>query len=110
MARSSTDVPPSGAQSPLSPLIHGRVRLLVLSFLLAAERPVPFMELRGQLGLTDGSLSVHLTKLEAGGMISLEKRFLGKRPQTLIRVTSVGQKQFKKYVRELKRIVPGLDT
>ena len=64
-----------GSEGPLSPLIHGRVRLLVLSHLLTEDRPLPFTQLRDHLGLTDGTLSVHLQKLEAGGIVELEKRF-----------------------------------
>jgi DNA-binding MarR family transcriptional regulator len=80
----------------------------VLAHVLRAERPVPFTELRDALGLTDGTLSVHLQKLEAGGIVALEKRFVAKRPQTLVRVTDAGSAAFAAYVSELKEIVPGL--
>ena len=98
-----------GGHAPLSPLIHGRVRLLVLSYLVAATAPVPFTELRAHWGLTDGTLSVHLSRLQQGGMISLEKRFVNKRPQTLVHLTDEGQRRFTAYVQQLKEIVPGLD-
>jgi DNA-binding MarR family transcriptional regulator len=102
--------PPAGDQgrTPLSPLIHGRVRLLILSFLLRARKAHAFTALRNNLGLTDGTLSVHLTKLEEGGLISIEKTFEGKKPLTLIRVTPQGRRLFKQYVAELRGIVPGL--
>ena len=61
-----------GSEGPLSPLIHGRVRLLVLSHLLTEDRPLPFTQLRDHLGLTDGTLSVHLQKLEAGGIVDTQ--------------------------------------
>jgi len=101
-------VPAGGGQVPLAPLIHGRVRLMVLSLITTEQRPVPFTEIRAQLGLTDGSLSVHLSRLAEGGLISLEKRFVGKRPQTLVAVTPEGRRRFAKYVQELRDIVPGL--
>ncbi|MFO7652802.1 MAG: transcriptional regulator [Candidatus Krumholzibacteriia bacterium] len=95
---------------PLSSLIHGRVRLLVLSRLLTADRPHSFTELRDGLGLTDGTLSIHLQKLETAGILALEKRFVEKRPQTLVHVTDQGRADFARYVEELRRIVPGLRT
>lgn len=97
------------AARPLAPLIHGRVRLLVLSYLKSADRPVPFTELRDQLRLTDGSLSVQLQKLEAGGVVRLDRRFVAKRPQTLAVLTEIGRRAFDTYVEDLRRIVPGLD-
>lgn len=97
-----------GGAAPLSPLIHGRVRLLLLSHLVAAGMPVPFTELRSRWNLTDGTLSVHLSRLEQGGLISLEKRFVNKRPQTLVHLTDEGRRRFAIYVQELQEIVPGL--
>ena len=97
-------------RTPLSPLIHGRVRLLILSFLLRTRKAHAFTALRNSLDLTDGTLSVHLSKLEEGGLVSIEKTFEGKKPLTLVRVTPLGRRLFKKYVADLRGIVPGLDT
>lgn len=108
MSRSADSGPPPGGGHPLSPLIHGRVRLLILSHLAATDRPAVFTELRSLLGLTDGTLSVHLSRLEEGGLIALEKRFVGKRPQTSVRLTARGRREFAAYVEELRSIVPGL--
>ncbi len=92
----------------LLPLIHGRVRLLVLSFLLRRGRATGFTDLRDTLGLTDGTLSVHLSKLEDGGLVKQEKKFVGKRPRTLVKVTPRGRSLFRQYVEELRSVVPGL--
>jgi len=100
--------PGDRGRAPLSPLIHGRVRLLILSFLLRSNRAHAFTALRNSLNLTDGTLSVHLSKLEEGGLVSIEKTFEGKKPLTMVRVTPAGKRQFKQYVAELKGIVPGL--
>ena len=101
---------PSGdrGRAPLSPLIHGRVRLLILSFLLRANKAHAFTALRNGLDLTDGTLSVHLSKLEEGGLVSIEKTFEGKKPLTLVRATPLGRRLFKQYVADLRAIVPGL--
>ncbi len=98
-----------GGQAPLSPLIHGRARLLILSFLLRVPRSHPFTHLRDELGFSDGSLSVNLAKLESAGLVRLNRAFVGKKPQTLVKVTAKGKREFQRYVGELRGIVPGLD-
>jgi DNA-binding MarR family transcriptional regulator len=97
-----------GGREPLAPLIHGRVRLIILSHLVRAGRPLGFIEVREALGLTDGTLSANLTKLEAGGLVEIVKGFEGRRPKTLVRVTPEGRRRFGLYVEDLKTIVPGL--
>jgi len=97
----------AGEGGVLSPLIHGRVRLLILAHLLR-HGPTPFTELRTALQLTDGTLSVHLSRLVEGGIVELERRFVGKRPQTLIRVTRGGRARYRAYLAELRRLLPGL--
>ena len=97
-----------GGRQPLPPLIHGRVRLLILSFLVRADRPVTFTETRKALGLTDGSLSANLSKLEQGKLVETVKGFAGRRPQTLVRLTAEGRRGFRRYVEDLQEIVPGL--
>lgn len=99
---------PGGGQVPLSPLIHGRARLLVLSHLLRVPRAHPFTSLRDALGFSDGSLSVNLAKLEAAGFVQLEKAFVDKKPQTLVRITERGKREFETYVEQLRGIIPGL--
>ncbi len=98
-----------GGKAPLSPLIHGRARLLILSFLLRAPRSYTFTNLRDQLGFSDGSLSVNLAKLETAGLVGLHRSFVGKKPRTAIKITAKGKREFQRYVAELRGIVPGLD-
>jgi DNA-binding MarR family transcriptional regulator len=69
-----------------------------------------FTELRKGLGLTDGTLSVHLGKLEEGGVVEIVKGFEGKRPKTVVRMTRSGKAMFRKYVEELRELLPGLDS
>ncbi len=108
MAHTSDGNSSDTSRVPLSPLIHGRARLLILSFLLRGRKAVPFTELRKGLGFTDGSLSVHISKLEEGELVQVEKTFEGKRPLTLIKVTVKGRRKFKQYINDLVDIVPGL--
>ncbi|MBK7672494.1 MAG: transcriptional regulator [bacterium] len=108
MARAKNPDPARPERERLSPLIHGRVRLMLLSRLVAMPTAHTFTDLRSALRLTDGVLSVNLTKLEAAGLVSVEKTFEGRRPRTLVRITPQGVAQFRQYVQDLKAIVPGL--
>jgi len=105
--RASHDGSPSRGDAPLASLLHGRVRLLVLSHLVR-HGATSFSVLRDRLGLTDGTLSVHLAKLEEAGVVEVIKGFEGKRPKTVVRMTRGGRIRFKRYVEELRQIVPGL--
>lgn len=109
MAGTSSSTPGRGGNGPLPPLIHGRGRLLLLSYLMTFPGGRSFTELKRAVGLTDGTLSVHLSKLEAGGLVSIRKEFVGRKPQTLVRMTRSGRAQFKAYVDDLRRLIPGLD-
>ena len=108
MARTSSAGTGETGQALLLPLIHGRVRLMVLSFLLRGKKAVPFTALRDELRLTDGTLSVHLSKLELGELVLQEKTFVGKRPLTMVKVTPKGKRLFRQYVSDLRKVVPGL--
>ena len=84
--------------------IHGRVRLGVMAFLSTAEE-ADFPALRARLKLTDGNLSVHLSKLEAAGYVGVEKRFVGKKPNTRVRITDAGRAAFVAYLDSMARLV-----
>ena len=88
----------------LDPLLHERGRLAIVSVLAAVEG-LPFTELRDQLEMTDGNLSVHLQKLEEKGYVAIDKRFVGRRPQTTCRLTRAGRDAFARYLNHLEAIV-----
>ena len=85
-------------------LIHERARLGIMSS-LAAARPMTFSELKETLNMTDGNLSVHARVLEEAGYIRIEKRFVGRKPQTTMSLTAKGTAAFKAYVAYLESIV-----
>ena len=108
MARSKDPGPAQPGREPLSPLIHGRVRLTLLSRLVGMPTAHAFTDLRKALRVTDGVLSVNLTRLEKAGLVQVEKTYEGRRPRTLVRVTDEGVARFRQYVEDLRSIVPGL--
>ena len=85
----------------LDPLLHSELRLAVMSLLVSAEE-AEFPYIKEQTGATAGNLSVQIDKLQAANYIEVEKTFKGKKPYTICRITPVGMKAFKDYVKALK--------
>ena len=85
-------------------LIHEPSRTVILAVLAAVES-ADFLYLQRETGLTKGNLSVHLSKLEEAGYISIEKTYRGKIPMTLCRMTEIGRNAFKNYREQLKSFV-----
>lgn len=81
-------------------LVHEPARLLMLT-ILAGAKQVEFTFLETLTGLSKGNLSSHMSKLEAGGLIRVDKRFRGKRPLTELRITPAGRKALSEYRRQL---------
>jgi len=86
------------------PLLHQGVRSKLVSLLIANEE-LPFKALKEYLEVTDGNLSTHLSKLEKAEYVRIEKTFEGKRPKTVVHITEIGRKAFKKYIDALKIFV-----
>lgn len=85
-------------------VIHGRVRLGVMAYLSSAES-ADFSTLKAKLAVTDGNLSVHVSKLEEAGYVAIDKRFVGKKPQTTISVTPTGRAAFAAYLAAIGKLV-----
>lgn len=74
----------------LDRLIHEPARLSILTALDACQG-ADFLFLQRLTGLTVGNLSSHLAKLEEAGWVQQEKQFVGKRPNTQVRITPEGR-------------------
>jgi DNA-binding transcriptional ArsR family regulator len=88
----------------LDPMLHERGRLAIVSVLAAADS-LTFTDLRDALEMTDGNLSVHLQKLEDKGYVAIDKKFVGRRPQTTCRLSRAGKQAFTRYLNHLQAIV-----
>jgi len=88
----------------LDEVIHQKVRLGIMSALMARPE-VDFRSLKETLNVTDGNLSIHLSKLEDAGYISVHKEFVRKKPHTTYTPTDIGQEAFLRYLTALERIV-----
>ncbi len=88
----------------LNPMIHGKLRLALLSLLVGVEE-AEFTWLRAKTGATDGNLGAQLANLEEAGYVSVEKKFVLRKPQTLYRMTEAGRVALTEYVQALKQLL-----
>ncbi len=95
---------PAGDYRAIDEVIHGRVRLAVMAYLSGAGA-ADFTELRARVGGTDGNLSVHLRKLEDAGYVRVEKRFKGRRPQTVCHLTDQGREAWIGYIDRMEALL-----
>ncbi len=78
-------------------VIHGRMRLGIMAYLMAAD-VADFKDLKARLETTEGTVSVHLRKLEEAGYVEIEKTYRGRRPLTRAHITPDGRKAFSVYL------------
>ena len=88
----------------LNPVIHGKLRLALLSLLTTVEE-AEFTWLRARTGSTDGNLGAQLAKLEEAGYVFVEKKFVQRKPQTIYRMTEAGRQALAEYVLALKQLL-----
>jgi DNA-binding HxlR family transcriptional regulator len=96
-----------GGLPELDPIVHGKLRLAVLS-LLAGVEEADFKWLRDKTGSTDGNLGANLAKLEEVKYIGVRKRFVAHKPNSLYRLTPAGRKALSSYIDALKKLLGGL--
>jgi DNA-binding HxlR family transcriptional regulator len=85
-------------------VIHGRIRLGIMAYLSGADA-ANFNELKARLQTTDGNLSVHLRKLEEAGFVTVDKRFVGRKPLTEASMTEAGRSAFVSYLEAMAGLV-----
>lgn len=88
----------------LDKIIHERKRMAIMS-LLAGARSLSFTELRDQLELTDGNLSVHIKTLQRAGYLAVTKSVRQRRPLTTLALTEDGRAALETYINQLEDII-----
>lgn len=88
----------------LDRLIHGRLRLGIVSALAVEER-LSFNDLKRLLKATDGNLSAHARKLEEAGYLEPIKSFRGRMPHTEFRLTTAGRKALERYLDHMEALI-----
>lgn len=89
----------------LERVLHEKARLGILSSLVANPEGLVFSELKELCNLTDGNLNRHLKALQEANLIEVNKGRSGRRPQTLVLLTSDGRTRFLGYINLLEQIV-----
>jgi DNA-binding transcriptional ArsR family regulator len=87
--------------------IHEPARLMILAYLSAVES-ADFIFLLNQTRLTQGNLSFHLSKLEEADYVAIEKKFIGKRPHTMLSIKDKGRKVLKEYLKTMEGLIDSL--
>ena len=90
----------------ISDIIHGRLRLGVMSYLANAE-VASFTELKDKLKVTQGNLSIQIRKLEDAGYITVDKSIVGRKSLTTLRLTPKGRDAFAVYLEALTGVIGG---
>lgn len=88
----------------LNPVIHQPIRLQIMTFLQLAKS-AKFTEIKKELGITDGNLGSHLIKLEDAKFIKVKKKFVNKKPTSLILITEKGEGALLDYLDVLRSLI-----
>lgn len=64
-----------------------------------------FNMLKELLGATDGNLASHTKALEKEAYVSVEKQFIGRKPNTRYAATKLGKAAFKKHIDALEKLI-----
>ena len=83
---------------------ESRIRLQIMSVLVANEN-YDFNSLKELLSVTDGNLASHLKALEKQEYITVNKRFLGRKPNTQYTASENGRSAFKKHLQALENLI-----
>jgi len=81
-----------------------RIRLGIMSILMVNDY-ADFKTLKELLGITDGNLASHAKALEKVEFISVEKQFIGRKPNTRYAATLLGKQEFKKHISALEKLI-----
>ena len=81
-----------------------RIRLGIMSILMVNEY-ADFKMLKELLDVTDGNLASHTKALEKVEYITVEKQFIGRKPNTRYATTKHGRAAFKKHIEALEKLI-----
>ena len=85
-------------------VVHEPARLMLMMYLFNVEA-ADYTFLVNVTGLTWGNLSSHLSKLEEAGYVELEKGYVGKKPNTMVRLTDAGRKALDDYRKAMQKML-----
>ncbi|HEC03888.1 MAG TPA: ArsR family transcriptional regulator [Phycisphaerales bacterium] len=89
----------------LERIFHEPGRLAIMSGLLGSPNGLTFAQLKKAGNMTDGNLSRHLKALEKANAVTIKKRFVKNRPQTMVALSKRGRKDFLAYLQALEAVL-----
>jgi DNA-binding HxlR family transcriptional regulator len=90
--------------SGLNKVFESRIRLGIMSVLMVNDS-YDFNGLKETLEVTDGNLASHLKALEEKKMITVNKQFIGRKPNTTYSATDEGVRLFQQHLRALEELI-----
>jgi DNA-binding MarR family transcriptional regulator len=84
-------------------LIHEPSRYNVMALLYVVNR-AEYLFVLNQTEMTSGNLTAHLAKLEKAGYLSVQKKFVRRKPKTFLSLTSRGRRAFEVYRDEMRKL------
>ena len=88
----------------LNKAFENRVRLGIMSSLMVNDK-MDFNALKELLNQSDGNIASHISALETAGYIKVEKKFIGKKPNTTYKVTAAGRNAFNDHLDALEELL-----
>lgn len=85
-------------------VLHSRIRTAIMAVLFTVEE-AEFTFIREKINATDGNLSAHLKKLEDNRYITVDKKFIARKPVSIYKITGEGRNAFEKYIKTLESII-----
>lgn len=73
--------------------------------ILMVNEYADFNNLKELLGVTDGNLASHTKSLEQAQYITIEKQFIGRKPNTRYSTSKLGRVEFKKHINALEKLI-----
>lgn len=83
---------------------ENRIKLGIMSVLMVNDS-IDFNDLKEILEVTDGNLASHINALEKKEMIKVEKKFVGKKPNTSYLATTKGRTAFTEHLNALENLI-----
>ena len=89
--------------------VHGPIRLGILTA-LQIDGALDFTTLKKRLETADGSLNLHLKRLEENGYITSKKAFVGVRPKTTYRMAPAGRRALSNYLKAMRQLLDAVEA
>jgi DNA-binding HxlR family transcriptional regulator len=93
----------------LDTAVHGPIRLGIMTA-LQVDGALDFTTLKKRLDTVDGSLNLHLGKLEECAYITSKKAFVGLRPRTTYKISPLGRKALANYLQSMKDLIEYIES